>query len=61
MDKKKSKLKKNIKMFLSSEEGRMLDADVVKTGIALGYNRLIVEGSRTSQGYYVSASQPIKL
>ena len=32
-----------------------------KTGIALGYNRLIVEGSRTSQGYYVSASQPIKL
>ena len=36
MEKKKSKLKKNIKMFLNSEEGKMLDADIVKTGIAMG-------------------------
>ena len=33
---KKSKLKKNIRMFLNSEEGKMLDADIVKAGIALG-------------------------
>lgn len=36
MEKKKSKLKKNIQMFLNSEEGKMLDADIVKTGIAMG-------------------------
>jgi len=36
MDKKKSRVKKNIKMFLNSEEGKMLDADIVKAGIALG-------------------------
>ena len=36
MDKKKSRLGKNIKLFLNSEEGKMLDADIVKTGIALG-------------------------
>ena len=33
---KTNKLKKNIRMFLSSEEGKMLDSDIVKTGLALG-------------------------
>jgi hypothetical protein len=32
-----------------------------KTGFAFGYNKLSVEGSRLAQGYYISASQPIKL
>lgn len=31
-----------------------------KTGIALGYNRLNVEGSRLAQGYCVFATQPVK-
>ena len=36
MKKKTSKIKKNIKLFFSSEEGKMLDSDIVKTGLALG-------------------------
>ena len=36
MKKTGAKVKKNIKMFLNSEEGKMLDADIVKTGLALG-------------------------
>ena len=36
MKKKPSKIKKNIRLFLNSEEGKMLDADIVKTGLALG-------------------------
>lgn len=43
MEKKKSKLKKNIKMFLNSEEGKMLGADIVKTGIALGILGTVVD------------------
>ena len=43
--KKKSGIKKNIRMFLNSEEGKMLDADIVKTGIALG----IIGGAMADQ------------
>ncbi len=34
--KKAGKAGKNIKRFLSSEEGKMLDSDIVRAGIALG-------------------------
>ncbi len=36
MKKKEPRTGKNIRLFLNSEEGKMLDADIVKTGLALG-------------------------
>jgi hypothetical protein len=32
----KNKIKKDIRKFLSSEEGKILDSDVVKAGMVLG-------------------------
>lgn len=34
--KKNRSLKSDMRLFLTSEEGKMLDADIVKMGIALG-------------------------
>jgi len=36
MTEKISKTKKNISLFLSSEEGKMINSDIVKLGVSLG-------------------------
>ncbi|MCX7648569.1 MAG: His-Xaa-Ser repeat protein HxsA4, partial [Elusimicrobiales bacterium] len=36
MKRNNKKIKKNIKTFLNSEEGKILDSDIVKTAVALG-------------------------
>ena len=59
MKKKTSKLKKNIRMFLSSEEGKMLDSDIVKTGLALGIlGTVMVEqaAAQVHSNYFTSSA-----
>ena len=45
MKKKNRRMQKNIKLFLNSEEGKMLDADIVKTAVAFGFIGVALAGN----------------
>ena len=60
MENKKRRIQKNIKLFLNSEEGKMLDADIVKTAVAFGLiGAALVEDASAIQvhtNYFTSTS-----
>jgi uncharacterized membrane protein len=54
MNKKKNKIKNTIKTYLNSEEGKILDSDILKTAIALGIIGISTPDISYAQGVHTN-------